>query len=312
LDWVRIDRTKYTHPDFQGESTDAPLVIRRISPRNRRKFVEWLDIFSRDTVLRKGVSGYSSVRAGGGDRGEINSFSWASKRRLKFQAGNAFPKLVSQYCLTYHKFDGITSAQVSKHLKAFLQQLRRRKMPYLWIKEFQKRGVPHYHVFLTEEVCPYLGRYLAKAWNRITGESSEHLAVHSHPRNFIAWEMGAGGYLCKYLGKDQQKQIPEGYGSGRFWGCSRGIVPEPEKVDLAEVDKCSSVSVNPETGEVETFKAREFLLRSLRRYHKSVLRLVGSASQRSKNVLRYSARIPNGSVVTRQLLGYCQAQMVPF
>jgi hypothetical protein len=89
---------------------------------------------------------------------------------------------------------------------------------------------------------------MAGKWNEIAEpKSEEHLKVHLHKKNFIPWEMRSAGYLCKYLDKEHQKRVPEGFeGVGRFWGCSRGLVPAGVIViDQAIDDRFSHVPWKP-------------------------------------------------------------------
>jgi hypothetical protein len=59
------------------------------------------------------------------------------------------------------------------------------------------------------------------------------LAFHNNDKNFISWDMGNGSYICKYLEKSRQKDVPDGFlNVGRFWGSSRGLVPMPIDVDF--------------------------------------------------------------------------------
>jgi hypothetical protein len=150
------------------------------------------------------------------------------------------PQLVSQFCLTYHQAnpDGATA---KKHLNAWLSAFRRLApgVGYLWILEFQSRGVPHFHVWLTAPYSEGLWKWLGRAWNRIAEpDSPEHLWWHTEARvdprsgkvqrSFMAWDMKGAGYLRKYMSKEAQKCVPEGFGFvGRFWGCTRALVPEP-------------------------------------------------------------------------------------
>lgn len=179
-------------------------------------------------------------------RGEIQMFSPASASRLTRMARNAFPALVSQFCLTYHESnpDGKTA---KKHLDTWLKCLRRLlpDVGYLWILEFQSRGVPHFHVWLTEAFSVQVWKHLGSAWNRIAEPTSpDHLWWHTEERrergkvqrSFINWDMNSAGYLRKYMSKEAQKCVPEGFGwSGRFWGASRGLVPDPVVLEADEL-----------------------------------------------------------------------------
>jgi hypothetical protein len=247
-------------------------------------------------------------------RGEISSFSMASKRRLKFTAGNAFPLLISQFAMTYHKAnpDGKT---VKKHLNAFLTDLRRHfpGVGHLWILEFQARQIPHLHLFLTlPHDTPGLHKFMASKWHQIAEpDSPEHLRFHTHKRNFIPWDMGTAGYLCKYLDKEHQKQVPQGFtGVGRFWGSSRGLVPEPIRIDTQDIDNAFSYSVvDQDTGELQEFQASEYVTRQLCKHHEKSLRRSPWKSSARKR--RTSYTLPNAFTVYAQLENYLLKQRKP-
>jgi hypothetical protein len=179
-----------------------------------------------------------------GKKRAISSFSWSSKRRLSFKAINAWPALISQFGMTYHNRNP-SGREVKKDLHKFLVILRWAYpgVGYLWILEFQERGTAHVHLWLTLPVSYGLHQFLAGHWNQIAEPGNEdHLWLHLQDgssgkrnrkgqiqNNFIPWEMKSAGYLCKYLDKDHQKRVPEGFeGVGRFWGSSRNLVKSPE------------------------------------------------------------------------------------
>lgn len=253
-------------------------------------------------------------------RSEILSFSLKSKRRLKFNAGNAFPALISQFGMTYHKTspDGKT---VKDHLNTFLTALRRNypEAKYLWILEFQTRGIPHFHLFLNLSVeTKGLHKFLADTWNRITEpENKTHLKFHKHKNSFIAWEMGSASYLCKYLDKEHQKAVPEGFtGVGRFWGNSRSLVPEPVEIEMSELSQCYDYEeIDHKTGEITEFKASEYFVRQLCKHHEKSLRNSRWKSSARKRPTSYL--LPLGSPIFRQLENYLyqrkrNSSVVPF
>jgi hypothetical protein len=180
-----------------------------------------------------------------GKKKAISSFTWASKRRLRFKAVNAWPALVSQFGMTYH-LRSPSGREAKKDLNEFLVILRWAYpgVGYLWIFEFQKREVVHIHLWLTLHVSYEVHQFLAGHWNQIAEpESEDHLWWHlrngkmsdgsynKKEDNFIPWKIGGGSYLCKYLDKDYQKRVPEGFeGVGRFWGSSRDLVKSPEVI----------------------------------------------------------------------------------
>lgn len=172
-------------------------------------------------------------------RTEIQGFSSKSRSRLCFLADNPANPLISQFGLTYHNRhpDGKTA---KKHLNHFLTLIRKHypSAMYLWIAEFQSRGVLHYHLFLT---LPHdqegLHEFLASAWHRIAEpESPQHLWFHRRPENFIKWDMCSTYLAHKYLTKEAQKTIPSGFlGMGRFWGNSRNLLATPQVCTPADM-----------------------------------------------------------------------------
>jgi hypothetical protein len=184
--------------------------------------------------------------------------------------------------MTYHETSP-NGFEVKKHLHAFLVWLKRYyPCGNLWILEFQKRKIPHYHLYLTiSHNTPGFQEKASRKWHEITGENHPwHLWWHMRPDNFIAWDMRSGSYVCKYLDKSYQKEVPAGFeGVGRFWGCTRNLVPPPDVVD------------NPAIKDV----------RILCKHHEKSLkgRKWRSAARRS----RFSYRLPNGAAVASRLIG---------
>jgi len=197
---------------------------------------------------------------------KIQGFSNKSKSRLRKLAVNSTEPLISQLALTYHEEWPTDGRECKKHLNAFLQYLRRNypDVYYLWILEFQTRNAPHYHLFLTIEPDQEIWKNLAAAWVRITGGTAEAEWWHGPERgeNWISWDMGTAAYLAKYLDKESQKMIPEGYENfGRFWGNSRQLKPVPLAVPLETLDDLSVVDKG--TGEI--YGGKETVLRWLGR-----------------------------------------------
>ncbi len=250
---------------------------------------------------------------GGGRRGEIDGFSAASRRRLKRVASDARSDLLSQFCLTYHQINP-DSTTAKSHLNSWLTWLRGvladsgTKLKYLWVMEFQKRGVLHYHIFVNIPAAPLSELHLkmAKAWTRITKEGSEHTKFHANAKNWIDWNMGTGSYLCKYLDKQAQKAVPEDFGTtGRFWGASRGLMCEPAVLNPHQMAEMCASDTHGILGKV----AREThhkdvtatVLRTLSRYQKSVHRRYGRSSKPLTQHVTSSWVAGGAAVFTRQL-----------
>jgi hypothetical protein len=224
-------------------------------------------------------------------RGEIKSFTPKSRTRLKFLASNC-PHLISHFGMSYHRSDP-DGATVKKHLNSFCTALRRHfpGVGYLWLLEFQSRGKAHLHFFSTLEPTAENGHSLAYLWNRIAEPASpKHLEVHKHANNFIAWSMGTGAYACKYIGNDAQKCVPEGFsGVGRFWGNSRGLLPEPVVIEACDLAAAF--------GE----HAVKSIVRVVGKHHETSLKLVGSPWKSRARTGRQSYTLPNGAGVFNKL-----------
>lgn len=168
----------------------------------------------------------------GGARGVIGGLSDRSVRRLVFTALNAGEDWVAMVTLTYPSEFPMSGEVSKRHLNRFLTGLRRlgEGMAYLWVLEFQARGAAHYHILVNQYVDH---GWVAEEWYRIVGsEDARHRQAGTSVvgvRNHDA----VSKYLAKYLGKDRQKGVPVGFAKvGRFWGCTRGLVPAPESFTL--------------------------------------------------------------------------------
>jgi len=226
-------------------------------------------------------------------RGSIDSFSMKSRSRLKFVAGNCFPLMVSQFLLTYGKenvpSDGVTA---HAHLASFLNAIRK-KYPgstYMWILEFQKRGAPHFHVFFSFPVSQDKREWIADRWCSITGGDMSQFLFHHHPKNFIPWDMKKGGYLCKYLEKKDQKNVPDNFlNVGRFWGASLAMAPECERLWINEKESENNI----DKGAVST-------VRQITRRYEKELKKYGCKRRFRGSGKSYS--LPSKSAVFQRLL----------
>lgn len=247
---------------------------------------------------------------------EIQAFSDKSRSRLKHTAVNSGDILKSQFCLTYPGDNWPTDGrEFKRHLNLFLTHLRKAYpfLSYLWVAEFQTRGVPHVHAFLdippTEKNRFILARIWCRIVNPATTFSDSHWRFHTDPKNFIRWTMGTGSYICKYLDKAAQKAIPPGFISfGRWWGNSRGLVTDPEIITKAEI-QAEFPCADENTGECYP-DAWEFLVRTVGRYHeksnrRSFFRKVGK--MREINGRKFHVRSVSaltGAPIFRQALEY--------
>jgi len=198
--------------------------------------VQGVTVYKSDVVVRR--SGGSANRDPV-PRGEVKEFSYKSRQRLAFVAANTDVKFRTMITLTYPKEFPSDGEKVKRDLRAFLDFIRRDlEHPfYLWFLEFQRRGAPHIHMLID---WPMPIGVLAKrevrfrvsaTWYRIVGSGDEkHLAAGTRTGVLRSPEGGAH-YAVKYAMKMYQKCVPEGYRNvGRFWGCSRAVIPKPKAI----------------------------------------------------------------------------------
>jgi hypothetical protein len=167
--------------------------------------------------------------------------------------------------------------------------------------------------------------YMAVAWRRITSETYQHLKVHLHDTNFVAWDMKKGGYVCKYLEKSEQKLVPEGFSDvGRFWGSSRGIMPVLEEITSESINAEYPEAMLEETGEITRPQdIQVFILRTLRKYQEKKVRFTRNllnrfGGKKFKSPLRRPTKciINGGTEIVARCLNWLtmqpEYQQVPF
>lgn len=186
------------------------------------------EIYANDVVVQREGCGH-----GGNDavRGDIVVFSKRSRERLAFVAANTPVTFGSMVTLTYPRQYPSDGKTVKRHLRAFLQSLRRvnKDVQYLWFCEFQKRGAPHFHVLIAGiEVTKERQKWVSQRWYDIVDSNDgRHLQAGTRFER-VRKKDGAKRYAVKYAYKMRQKVVPEGYRNvGRFWGHSSGVKPEP-------------------------------------------------------------------------------------
>ncbi len=180
-------------------------------------------------------------RRGGGMRQAVQGFSEDSRRRMLFTFRNVVGLRVL-VTLTYPGQFSTDGREVKRHWDNMRRWLVRRGVSGAWFMEFQARGAPHFHCFLTGEVRK---EEVAAAWFRIVG-SGDDRHLRAGTRIEALRELHApGAYAAKYLKKQEQKEVPEGFSDvGRFWGLFGGLSVQP----VAEVN--SQERIDTSTGEV--------------------------------------------------------------
>lgn len=165
-------------------------------------------------------------------RGKIRAWSPASAKRLAIVALNADVAFRSHVTLTYRARTEAWESGPERNLRVvraskadlhrFLRSTRRDLGDYLWVQEFQARGVVHYHVLGTESISQ---ERAADAWARASGQEDDpDVLRHGVRVGPIQSQTGVRHYLRHYMGKERQKRLPEGVdGAGRWWGRSRSL-----------------------------------------------------------------------------------------
>ena len=163
--------------------------------------------------------------------GVIERFSKKAQKNLKFKMKNAEFDYYGFVTLTYPQNFINDGEEVKEHLNAFLQFLRRRKVKYIWVLEFQKNGSPHYHIAIDEYINHKL---IAYRWYKIVNSGNpDHLKAGTQIKK-INSDKHAQRYMSKYLKKKDSKTVPLGYTQvGRFWGASKNIAPKKVEINIS-------------------------------------------------------------------------------
>jgi hypothetical protein len=156
----------------------------------------------------------------------------ASSRRLRFIAANAVATFATHLTLTYRARTESWESDAGRNRRIiqrsfadrhrFMRGLREEIGEYLWVREFQARGVVHYHVLCERAVSQ---ERATAAWCRASGQLDDAEVVrHGVKADAVRSQQGALSYLGRYLGKERQKELPAGVeGAGRWWGRSRSL-----------------------------------------------------------------------------------------
>ena len=169
-----------------------------------------VDVQIKTTNLRQSKS------SGGGRRSTVKELSYQSRLRMMRTARN-MPTFPNMLTLTYPSEFPADGKLVKYHWRLFREWLQRQGCTTgFWFLEFQKRGAPHFHVFLPINVCH---KSVARRWYEIVDSGDEkHLRAGTRIEALRNSE-GAASYASKYATKCEQKEVPVDYQNvGRFWG----------------------------------------------------------------------------------------------
>jgi len=183
-----------------------------------------------DTVVKSSAlnTQVKSKHSGGGKRGAVTALSRQAMSRMKLHFRNA-PEAAHKaiLTLTYPSQYTTEGKEVKRHLDLMKRWLKRHGVTAgSWFLEFQARGAPHFHCYLSG--YPSGGvKAVSQAWFNIVGSGDEkHLAWHEGKlsgRPCLEWfrvPHAASAYATKYATKQEQKDVPAEYQNvGRFWGC---------------------------------------------------------------------------------------------
>lgn len=168
---------------------------------------------------------------GSSNRSAICSFSERSRRRLRSFLRNSVAKYRVFITLTYPPGHGTNGDECKKHLKNFLERLKRlqsnrtdrrighdgKAWSVLWFQEWQGNGRIHFHLCATHD---FPKEWLSQVWFEIVGsENLDHLKAGTQIKRLTGGRSAMSKYASKYCSKTEQKQVPKGFGwVGRFWG----------------------------------------------------------------------------------------------
>lgn len=184
-------------------------------------------------------------------RGRIRLWSNRSKNRMMKRLATldyeSVGELWEMLTLTYPGSFPADGPTCKRHFRTFQKRYERKwgKMSAVWKFEFQRRGAPHFHLYVHRPAVSWREwkAWCARAWYEVVGSGDErHLrsgvrvdrqfcARTNNPRA-IAW------YFAKHQShagaKAYQNEVPVGFSEvGRFWGVV-GLESTEESVEVGE------------------------------------------------------------------------------
>jgi len=278
-------------------------------------------VYSKDAHVSRYYPTTPTPATDPGVRKAIFEFSDKSRAHLDHICCNSGHRIKAQVCLTYHDQNPTDGEQIKRDLDRFLKSYRRR-FPgegYLWVLEFQNRGVPHFHLFLTVMPSREMQKKFARSWVKITNGTNNQYWFHARRHAWMKWNMDNGKYATKYVEKQEQKNVPQAFQNvGRFWGCSRNIHPKPDLFGSAEVANLTKNNPTP----WDKTMVRHFMDKVLRRFQERQMNYDREGKRRKNPVtgkvnpyrkaslIRQRStqsgtfKIKNGAKAVLQLLGY--------
>lgn len=193
----------------------------------------------------------------GGRRGMIQTFSYASRRRLMRQVAKIRLDVPTLFVtLTYPDEFPSDPSRWKRDLKNFAARLKRsyQNASFIWRLELQTRKsgqnagsiAPHYHLLLygvdtsDQILLDNFREWLSLAWYEIVDSGdAKHLRAGTNC-TVMRSPRGVMSYASKYLGKTEKGDEE---GVGRYWGVYyRSDLPEVD-VDIIELTDRQAVKV---------------------------------------------------------------------
>lgn len=210
------------------------------------RMVSEITVGSQDVMISSTVKG-GRVQLGGGIRGKIKEWSKQSRGRCEKHIRNVPDGSIRSFLtLTYPRGFDNDGIRVKRDLATMIKRLKRMGVKDgIWFLEFQKRGAPHFHCFLSQwPRCGVSG--VAHAWYEVVGSGDQkHLDWHLGKlsgRPCLEWMRkphAASYYASKYAVKAEQKKVPTVYQNvGRFWGYWGDLKPVYQVYYARGVDAC--------------------------------------------------------------------------
>lgn len=231
---VRLERSanELVHLNIREDKFLEKLENAKFTHKAKARARHGLDfqIGIQDVRVKSGIKNnvrYENALSARGKRSKITKFSKASVNRMKLLLRNIDPALINSILtLTYPEDYPTDGRETKRHLDLMKRWLKRHGVARgFWFYEFQKRGAPHFHAFISS--FPRGGvDAISKAWYQIVNSGDEkHLAWHNGQLSgrkcleVMRNPLAASVYATKYASKMNQKEVPEGFENvGRFWG----------------------------------------------------------------------------------------------
>lgn len=183
--------------------------------------------------IHRRFSTTSFVRSGSPltDRGEVVAFTRRSASRMRRYLRCCVADYRVFVTLTYPATYPLCGATCKRHLDSFVKRYQyavhladlelpgheRVVFSAFWFFEFQERGAPHFHLFVTHA---WDKQRIARAWFEIVGSDDlRHYQAGTRVESLRNGRYGMCAYAGKYASKAVQKEVPLKFKEcGRFWG----------------------------------------------------------------------------------------------